>query len=250
MYNYFINHADPELRKVRFVAQNRIRPVADRDEPLHFADGQTGYVSTDYTAAKYLINLAVFRPHDMFGITFTGKNHYGSVQFGSGNSFNPSNIHRSWDNGYGQYSHLTDLLAFRHLGGKTLLNIIDGLYASHHQGDGNVRKMQSFGDAYPASLFISQDPVAIDSVAYDYLDVELKVNNRFRARMPGNAFDKYLIEAAYADMPPSNTDYDPNKTGIRVSLGAYERWNNDTDKQYSRNLGKNYGIELVQLFLD
>ena len=250
MYKYFMNNADPEMKKVRFVAQNRIKPVADTNEPIYFADGQTGYVSTDYTAAKYLINLAVFRPHDAFGITLAGKNHFGSVQFGNGNSFTPVTMHSSWDNGYGKYSHITDLIAFKHLGGKTLLYIIDGLYSSYNQGDGNVRKMQSFGDKYPASLFISQDPCAIDSVAYDYLNIELKINTSFTSRMAANAPDNYIIEAAYADTPPSNTDYNPNKTGVRISLGTYEHWNNDTDKQYSRNLGKDYGIELVQCVLD
>ncbi len=29
------------------------------------------------------------------------------------------------------------------------------------------------------------------------------------------------------------------------SLGVHEHWNNATDKQYSRNLGKRQGIELV-----
>jgi hypothetical protein len=159
-------------------------------------------------------------------------------------------MHGSWDNGYGKYSHITDLTAFRHLGGKTLLNIIDGLYTSYHQEDINVRKMHSFGNQYPASLFISQDPVAIDSVAYDYLNIEIKINNELTSRMPGEAPDNYLIEAAYADIPPSNTDYDPNRTGVRVSLGAFESWNNDTDKQYSRNLGKDYGIELVQIMTE
>jgi len=249
-YDYFMNNADPEMKNLKFVAQNRIKPEADQNEPLHFADGQTGYVCTDYTAAKYLINLSVFRPHNAFAITFAGKNNFGSVQFGDGNSFIPQNMHGSWENGYGEYSHITDLIAFRHLGGKTLLYIIDGLYTSYHQGDGSVRKMQSFGDEYPASLFMSQDPCAIDSVAYDYLNIELKINNKFEAQMEANAFDNYIIEAAYADRPPSNTDYDPNKTGIRVSLGAFETWNNDTDKQYSRNLGKDYGIELIQIAID
>jgi len=250
IYNYFINHDDPKMRDVRFVAQNRIKPEADKSAPLHFADGQTGYVSTDYTAAKYLINFAVFRTHTHFGVTLTGKNHFGSVQFGDGDSFSPVNMHGSWDNGYGKYSHITDLMAFEHLGGKTLLYIIDGLYTSYHQEDGEVRTMRSFGDKYPASLFISQDPCAIDSVAYDYLNIEIKMSNSLTSQMPAGAPDNYLIEAAYADIPPSNTDYDPNKTGIRVSLGAFESWNNDNDKQYSRNLGKNHGIELIQIKMD
>jgi hypothetical protein len=30
-----------------------------------------------------------------------------------------------------------------------------------------------------------------------------------------------------------------------MSLGVHEHWNNATDRKYSRNLGKNEGIELV-----
>jgi hypothetical protein len=31
------------------------------------------------------------------------------------------------------------------------------------------------------------------------------------------------------------------------SLGVHEHWNNDSDRQYSRNLGGKDGIELVTL---
>jgi hypothetical protein len=31
------------------------------------------------------------------------------------------------------------------------------------------------------------------------------------------------------------------------SLGVHEHWNNARDKQYSRNLGKKQGIELVRV---
>ena len=250
IYNRFINNADVEMKNVRFVVQNRINAVPDKTDPIYFADGQIGYVSTDYTAAKYLINLAVFRVHDAFGVTLCGKNHFGSVKFDSDEVFVPINMHPSWDNGYGKYSHITDLIAFKHLGGKTLLYMIDGLYTAYHQGDNTVRKMKSFGNEYPSSLFMSQDPCAIDSVAYDYLSVEIALNSEMKSQMAANAPDNYIIEAAYADAPPSNTNYDPNKTGVRVSLGAYEHWNNDTDKQYSRNLGKDYGIEFIKLELD
>ena len=246
-YSRFAENADLEMQKVRFVAQNRIPAVPDKNEPLYFADGQTGYVSTDYTAAKYLINLAVFRVHFAFGITLCGKNHFGSVKFEGDENFSPINMHASWDNGYGKYSHITDLTAFSHLGGKTLLYMIDGLYTAYHQEDRTVRKMKSFGDTYPSSLFISQDPCAIDSVAYDYLSVEIEQNGELQSVMPAGAPDNYMIEAAYADSPPSNTNYDPDKTGIHKSLGAYEHWNDEINKQYSRNLGKDYGIELVKL---
>ena len=56
----------------------------------------------------------------------------------------------------------------------------------------------------------------------------------------------YLLEAALANDPPSGTFYDPEKDGIQLkSLGVVEHWNNPADKKYSRNLGKDEGIELV-----
>jgi hypothetical protein len=55
-----------------------------------------------------------------------------------------------------------------------------------------------------------------------------------------------MHEAALADKAPSGTVYDPSQEGKPVaSLGVHEHWNNATDKQYSRNLGKREGIELT-----
>jgi hypothetical protein len=57
--------------------------------------------------------------------------------------------------------------------------------------------------------------------------------------------DYYMREAALADNPPSKTVYDPERDGTRfTSLGVHEHWNNPIDKKYSRNLGKDTGIEL------
>lgn len=43
-----------------------------------------------------------------------------------------------------------------------------------------------------------------------------------------------------------NPAYDPEGDGTPLkSLGVAEHWNNATDRQYSRNLGKEEGIELV-----
>jgi gluconolactonase len=69
--------------------------------------------------------------------------------------------------------------------------------------------------------------------------------------MPGT--EDYLHEAALANDPPSGTFYDPDHATNTVrlaSLGIHEHWNNPNDKQYSRNLGKNEGIELVKASLD
>lgn len=62
--------------------------------------------------------------------------------------------------------------------------------------------------------------------------------------------DDYLHEAAFANNPPSETFYDPEhavNTTRLASLGVHEDWNNAQDKQYSRNLGKREGIELVRV---
>jgi len=90
--------------------------------------------------------------------------------------------------------------------------------------------------------FASQDPVAIDAVALDFFATE------FPEAADMNYSDSYLLEAAKADNPPSGTTYDPENDGIKLtSLGVLEHWNNSNDKQYSRNLGKKNGIELISL---
>jgi hypothetical protein len=134
------------------------------------------------------------------------------------------------------------------------LCLIDGLYAGYYWDSHPYPwRMPPFGNGtnanWPSSLFVSQDPVAIDSVAYDFLLNEWPavVNNGVGAAnsLQGGAED-YLHEAAQADNPPSGTFYDPGSSGLRLaSLGVHEHWNNPIDKQYSRNLGGTNGIELV-----
>ena len=100
--------------------------------------------------------------------------------------------------------------------------------------------MKPFSGNWPCSLFASQDPVAIDAVALDFISSE------WPDAPDMNYADGYLLEAAKANNPPSGTTYDPENDGIKLnSLGVLEHWNNATDKQYSRNMGKKTGIELV-----
>jgi len=62
--------------------------------------------------------------------------------------------------------------------------------------------------------------------------------------------DNYLHEAALANDPPSRTFYCPDRDGVPLpSLGVHEHWNNPIDRQYSRNLGLDVGIELVAIRL-
>ena len=103
-------------------------------------------------------------------------------------------------------------------------------------------RMPPFLDHWPASLLLSQDPLAIDSVAFDFLGTEFAV--------PVNA-DNYLHEAALARRPPSGVTYDPEGDGTGLhSLGVHEHWNNARSKSYTRNLGRGGGIELLELPCD
>lgn len=58
--------------------------------------------------------------------------------------------------------------------------------------------------------------------------------------------DDYLHQAADPKYWPAGIVYAPNGDNIPMKgLGVHEHWNNPMDKQYSRNLGKGEGIDLV-----
>ena len=102
-----------------------------------------------------------------------------------------------------------------------------------------------------SSVFASLDPVAIESVGYDFLRSEFTATRTPAAgtyvQMP--AVDDYLHQAADSVNWPTGIVYDPDKTGTPLgSLGTHEHWNNAAARQYSRNLSPatGTGIELIQ----
>jgi hypothetical protein len=204
------------------------------------------YIPDAYAEAKYFINLANLKAHTMAGITVCAKNHFGSlartpVEKGYYNMHQSltRNVQQS-----GSYRALVDLMGHAHIGGKELVYFIDGLYPGVHPVEHSPRKWNSapFNGDWASSLLASQDPVAIDSVAFDFLWTEWPDH----PHMAGT--DDYLHEAALADNPPSKTFYDPDHataTTRLASLGTHEHWNNPGSKQYSRNLGTGKGIELI-----
>ncbi len=220
--------------------------------PLYWSSRPEGktqdYVPVHYAEAKYLVNMANLKSHTMAGVTLCAKNHFGSLLRTppQGGYFDMHASAAGRSPGMGKYRDMVDLMGHAHLGGKTLIYFIDGLYPGVHPSENAPRKWSSapFNGAWAASLLTSQDPVAIDSVGFDFLWTEW--DNY--PHIPGA--DDYLHEAALAENPPSGTFYDPNHpvpTVRLASLGAHEHWNNARDKQYSRNLGKRQGIELVRV---
>lgn len=220
------------------------------DVPLYWScrpqGMRTDYVPDCFADAEYLINLANLKAHTGAGVTLAAKNHYGSlIRWPVEPGY--YDLHATgFAQGTEQYRCLVDLMGHPELGGKTLLYLIDGLYCGRHPIDKVPLKWNSapFNGDWTSSLLASQDPVAIDSVAFDFLWAEYdEAPRRLGA-------DDYLHEAALADNPPSGTFYDPvHDRGVSrlKSLGVHEHWNNPAEKQYSRNRGSGQGIELVSL---
>jgi hypothetical protein len=198
-------------------------------------------IATAAVEATYLIDAAILKGHVGQGVTLCAKNLFGLTSIDPNWRKNAHDYFGPKKDGSPSYMTFVDFLGHKDLGGKTMLFVIDSLFANDLVDDPPHLKwkMAPFNDSMPASLFVSQDGVAIDSVGLDFL----------RSEWPNlvdlSYSDNYMREAALADNPPSKTVYDPERDGTKcTSMGVHEHWNNPIDKKYSRNLGKATGIEL------
>lgn len=236
----------------------RFKINASAEDLMKFSDGKFDYrIPQEYVVATYFINISCLKSHDSGGITLAAKNHQGSILQDGAETNNQSAYgmhyslpdHDDTDGGHYRYRHLVDYVGHEHLGGKTMLNIVDGIWAGR-SWEGWVEKwqMEPFNDDYPSSLFLSQDNLAIESVCFDFLLTEYadKPSGQKYPYYAGTA--DYLYQAADpANWAPGVT-YDPEGDGSPLgSLGVYEHWNNATDKQYTRDLGTGDGIELIKI---
>jgi hypothetical protein len=234
-------------------------PIVQSSTPVFMnSDGtMQNYLPTCYLEATYMINIPILKQHHRAGISLTSKNHFGTFVPFLGNAFP---LHYSTpctegdgnvNNGsYGEYRIFVDFIGHKDLGGKTILYLIDGLWSSTNWGDPPWKwRMAPFNNSYPASIFASQDPVAIESVGFDFL-----YNEFYPGNPSGNAFphysgvDDYLHQAADSLNWPEGMKYDPEGDGTYLprSMGVHEHWNNASDMKYSRDLGAETGIQLVR----
>ena len=265
----------PDLNLVDYYGGERTVAVEyDTNAKLRFSNtdvllNNITYLPTVVSEATYMISLGAFRGHVLAGITATGKNWFGSIYRPTPNHFNifgywcPESVHdfvNARDMEMGTYNDLVDLLGHDDLGGKCLLFIIDGLYGGLKQDPTDLPllwKMKPFNNHYSSSLFISQDPIALDSVIFDFIRNEKTIETMIYRNIgtkeeykKGDIYciDNYLHEAALANDPPSKTLYDPNFKGRLGSLGVHEHWNSVDKKEYSRNLdSEGKGIELIKI---
>ncbi len=231
----------------------RYQTVATDTNVIKFSDGVNAVrIPQEYIDAAYFINMPCLKTHNEGAITLTAKNHQGSILEQGTHVTNQSAMimHPSLpanDPGTRKYRHLVDYMGHNMLGGNTLLFIIDGIWAGR-SWEGWVEKwqMEPFNNDYPSSLFLSQDEVAVQAVCYDFLLEEYKNKPTGQKYPYMDGADDFLYQAADPSYWPADTEYDPEGDGTVIgSLGAYEHWNNASDKKYSRNLGTGDGIELV-----
>lgn len=269
----------PELDGLRFVdwagGEGRERYRRDPSSQIRWSgdvEGNPTYLPACVTGADYLINLAALRGHNLAGVTLCGKNHFGTIcadlegqptqQAPQGASIHGTVAAHdftwrqpdwAWQQRpMGTYNAIVDLMAHPDLGAKTLLFLLDGFYVAQDQNSDvtGACRWQSppFDGHWTASLLLSQDGVALDSVGLDLVRSEPTINRRDDVMPPHSTCDNYLHEAAQADAPPSGTVYDPVGAGQPPeSLGVHEHWNDAADKAYTRNLGAGDGIELVRI---
>ena len=245
---------DGVTKGVNFVS--RINGVADMNAPIVWTAHESdviNYLPTCVTEADYLINLATLKGHD-YGITLCAKNYFGSfINDYRLRAPQQAQLHGNVSRQkMGDYSVLTDLMGNYQLGEKTMLYMFDALICPSGNtvditAENSTWKQAPFNNSFTASLFFSQDPIAIDSVGADFLMNEPTVINNNSALKNNPDVENYLHEAALIDNAPSGTTYYNGNGTIIKNLGVHEHWNNPQEKKYSRNLGKAEGIELVYI---
>jgi uncharacterized protein (DUF362 family) len=248
----------------RAVAQSTNKELKSSDHGS--ANKYEDYIPKDYVDAAYMINMPVFKKHHRAGISISSKNHFGSMAVFTGGAWHlhyslpcPDATGEAVNGDYGVYRCFVDIMGHKDLGGKTILYLVDGIWGSVNWGHPPVKwRMTPFNDDWPSSLFISQDPVAIESVCFDFLYKEFDETHPTEGVFVGDdkgpfphfaGTDDFLHQAADTTNWPAGISYDPENDGSHLkSMGTHEHWNNDIDKQYSRNLSNTgKGIELLRV---
>ena len=235
-------------------------PVAKGNGRVYYSDNLTvmPIAGTDtlfnvFDMADYILNLPAMKAHACAGISLGAKNHWGSIT-----RYNAWHLHDGmvakyndvpYRTEYGMYRAQTDMLEHKLVGRKTMLILVDGLFCGDEAGCIPQRWTSfPFNNDWASSLFVSQDPVAIESVCFDFLRTEYNGQDGKVNRPNMGAVDDYLHQAADSSLWPEGITYDPDHDGILfATLGTHEHWNDSIQKKYSRNLGTGDGIELIAI---
>ena len=253
-YNQYWDPCHGLFPDVKYLDQlglhGRTAVIASPAPVLFYGDGTINdSLPTAYIDADYMINMGCLKQHDLAGGTFCAKNHFGSICRGLAMHLHyslPSPTINGFENlGYGKFRNLVDLMEHKDLGEKTVLFLVDGIWGGELPVTEPVKwQINPFDDDWPNSIFVSQDHVAIESVGMDF------VRAQFDEYADMYGADDFLHQAADSANWAEGIVYDPDADGILIpSMGVHEHWNNDVDKEYTRNLGTGDGIELLQYLI-
>ena len=168
-YHEILHAAVPEVRYEDFAG--KFGRVQVKASTVHFTgvavpEGNLpDHVPTSFAEAEYLVNLAQLKAH-----TGGGRDTLRQEPLRvAGPLASPAGLLRYAQpvdvKNVDQYREQVDLMGHAHLGGKTVLYLIDGLFSGKHPIDPVPQVVdRPFNGAWTSSLLASQDPVAIDSV--------------------------------------------------------------------------------------
>ncbi|MFC1569808.1 DUF362 domain-containing protein [bacterium] len=216
--------------------------------------GIEDWLPQSYLDAAYMINIPVFKKHHRGGISITSKLHFGSFTPFNGSAFHWHYSMPCPDGGgdvsngeYGVYRCFVDIMGHKDLGDKTILNLVDGLWSSINWGHPPIQwRMAPFNNDWPNSIFASQDPVALQSVCFDFLfhefDTDHPTEGEWDRRDVHGPFPRYAASDDFLHQAADQANwaegiiYDPENDGtpLPASMGVHEHWNNADEKKYSQ----------------
>jgi uncharacterized protein (DUF362 family) len=126
------------------------------------------YLPEVITSARHIINIPVLKSHQFILASGALKNHYGTVRFsdgrGSPDYLHPPLIHES----------IADINAHPQIKEKTRLIVMDALFGRLNKKGGPPEEWDIWGKESPNRLFLSCDPVALDTITSGFIKKELK----------------------------------------------------------------------------
>jgi hypothetical protein len=270
MYKHVYDRLHAEFPRATYLdfygTWGRTKPVAGPSPSIQYSDrgtvlksnGSTGTPILDdifptvITEADYIIALPAMKAHARAGVTLCGKLHFGSNLRGSATHLHGGLVSPEMTptrTGYGLYRVQVDLMGHKDLGEKTVLFVLDALWAGSEANDPPRKfRMSPFNNDWTSSILVSQDQVALESVGFDFLKAEFTTSNPFGSYPQIIGTDDHILQAADSTFWPAGLVYDPENDGRSIpSLGVCEHWNNADEKLYSRNLHNGNGIELIQV---
>ena len=155
-----------DLQWVDSRTQNRWDPaetiIFSADQPVRppdpkFPEKGTFTIARAYTTADHIINVCLLKNHGC-GITGAMKNHFGAFP-------SPKYLH----NGLGSKSYIADVCNTPSIKNKVRINICEAIFGNWHNNVWCPRPWKTFAGETPNSLFLAQDPVALDSVLLQHI---------------------------------------------------------------------------------